>query len=466
MSSSNVAEADTPVTHILDFFDDDEDACELTARINDVRFHITVHPYRLKSKSRNDNLLLQEYKTRLKAVRDNQNIAPERTDAHNPGQTSQSEGGDSGVDIRDDTAKSSPSKDSAVSLEIEHEDSKADDSSKRSDVGDREIALQNWILSCFSDEVARLAPRRDSNSPLSLYDWYNIPAAFFELTVKDDQLIPEEIDETPQLRKRLEDLLPSLPMPKYISSLPGLPTIDPHDITVRTELTHNPTIPVHPALVRTQLPDNNTPLEVFFKPVDPTQPSPTKREITLLHKIHSLGLDKQINVPRLHALVSSPPKPGCCKSTSIMGVLLTPIPTPLTPLTDYLTPSSLSEAKRSECANECQRIISVLHENDIVFGDAKADNFLVDKNGKLWIIDFGGSYTEGWVDAELEETKDGDRQGVDKISSGLLGEDEGSDENERKTCEKDADRRQDEAGGRRKKRSSSEEPEEGQLECW
>lgn len=459
MSNSNVAKADTPITHILDFLYDDEDACELTARINDVRFHISVLPYRLQSKSRNETPLLQEYKRRLRAVRDrhhSQDGAPGPAEASTPSQTSQSEGGDSGVDIRDVAAKSSPSKDSAVSLELEREDNKADDESNENEAHDQEIALQNWILSCFSDEVARLAPRRDSNSHLSLHDWYNTPAAFFELTVKVDQLMPNEIEETSQLRKRLDDLLPSLPMPKYIRSLPNLAMVDPHDITVLTELTHNPTSPIHPALVRARLPDNVKALELFFKPVDPTQPSSTKREISLLHKIHSLGLDQQINVPRLHALVSSPPKPGCSKSTSVMGILLTPIPTPATPLTKYLTPSSLSEAKRSLYAEECQRIISVLHDNDIVFGDAKADNFLVDRDGKLWIIDFGGSYTEGWVDAELEETKEGDRQGVDKIEGALLGDDEGDHEGEGKG----ADSGEDEVRERGKKRSSSEEPEE------
>ena len=467
MSSSDIVEANTPITHILDFLYDDEDACELTARINDVKFHITAHPYRLKSESGSETALLREYRRRLRAVRDrhdNQRVALGPAEASTPSQTSRSEGADSGVDIGDDAAKPSPSKDSAVSLELEREDNKADEESNENEAEDREIALQNWILSCFSDEVARLAPRRETNSHLSLYEWYNTPAAFFELTVKVDQLKPDEVEETPQLRKRLDDLLPSLPMPKYIRSLPKLPLVDPHDITVLTELTHNPNIPIHPALVRTHLPDSDTPLELFFKPVDPTQPSPTKREISLLHKIHSLALDKQINVPRLYALVSAPPTAGCTKSTSIMGILLTPIPTPVTPLTEYLTPSSLSASARSEYAEECQRIISVLHENDIVFGDVKADNFLVDKDGNLWIIDFGGSYTEGWVDAELEETKEGDRQGVDKISSGLLGKDEDGHQDDGKRGETQANCGFDEASGTRsergKKRSSSEEPEE------
>ncbi len=32
-----------------------------------------------------------------------------------------------------------------------------------------------------------------------------------------------------------------------------------------------------------------------------------------------------------------------------------------------------------------------------------------------WVIDFGGRYTNGWVDQELMETLEGDKQAVGKI---------------------------------------------------
>lgn len=44
---------------------------------------------------------------------------------------------------------------------------------------------------------------------------------------------------------------------------------------------------------------------------------------------------------------------------------------------------------------------------------------MVDKNGDLFIIDFGGSYTEGWVDPELMESEEGDNQGVRRLVNGL-----------------------------------------------
>ncbi|KAJ1324932.1 Kae1-associated serine/threonine protein kinase [Microdochium nivale] len=66
-----------------------------------------------------------------------------------------------------------------------------------------------------------------------------------------------------------------------------------------------------------------------------------------------------------------------------------------------------------------EKAIEVLHDAGIVWGDAKADNFLVDRHSKLWIIDFGGSHTKGWVDPVLDETEEGDHMGVDKVVNAL-----------------------------------------------
>ena len=430
MADSKTAKPETPATHILDFNYDDENACALTARINHVRFHIIVEPARLKSKS-GGNDIYDEYIARLEALRrkdqGDEYVSVEAAEKKVE-KTSKSDGGDSGVDVQEDGAKSrSPTQDSGVKTDDKHDGVQDHQGHQNTKADDHDMSLQNWILSAFADEVARLAPNKQHSHP-SLHDWYNTPAAFFEVSIKDNELTPKEVKETENLRKRLDDLQPSLPMPKYIRSLPDLPWVDPKNINVLDSGTHDPASPIHPTLVSARLPDAKADQEFFFKAVDPTQPSPTKREITLLHKIQSLGLAKEINVPRLHALVSSHHNPAHTTTTStkisIMGLLLTPIPTPLTPLTAYLTPSPLSASQRQKYADECRRIITLLHSHNIVFGDTKADNFLVDKDGKLWIIDFGGSYTEGWIDEEKGETREGDLQGLRRIVGGLRGKDE------------------------------------------
>ena len=45
----------------------------------------------------------------------------------------------------------------------------------------------------------------------------------------------------------------------------------------------------------------------------------------------------------------------------------------------------------------------------------KAANVLIDKDNNAWIIDFGGGYTEGWVDRDKAGTVEGDLQGLANI---------------------------------------------------
>lgn len=52
----------------------------------------------------------------------------------------------------------------------------------------------------------------------------------------------------------------------------------------------------------------------------------------------------------------------------------------------------------------------------VVWGDGKADNVLVHRDSDdAWIIDFGGGWTEGWVDREVSGTAEGDNVAMQKI---------------------------------------------------
>ena len=61
-----------------------------------------------------------------------------------------------------------------------------------------------------------------------------------------------------------------------------------------------------------------------------------------------------------------------------------------------------------------------MHANGIIWGDVQADNVLVDGEDNAWIIDFGGSYTEGWVDEPKMETLEGDMQGFAEMKRRLI----------------------------------------------
>ncbi|KAJ9145255.1 Protein kinase-like domain [Coniochaeta hoffmannii] len=75
------------------------------------------------------------------------------------------------------------------------------------------------------------------------------------------------------------------------------------------------------------------------------------------------------------------------------------------------SPASL----RQRWASQIDASIKKLYQEGIIWGDAKAENVLIDKNDDAWIIDFGGSYTPGWVDMEKAGTLEGDMQGLGKI---------------------------------------------------
>lgn len=141
-----------------------------------------------------------------------------------------------------------------------------------------------------------------------------------------------------------------------------------------------------------------------------------------------------------------------------MGLLLTPIPdaTPLTKLMD----SEVDASKRHKWAKEARRIVKMLHDNGIVWGDAKADNFMVDKDDKLWIIDFGGSYTVGWVDEEIMETEKGDDMGLEKVRNGLMDPDGFTfDPDEEEIGAKDSEPEVGDSSGKRKRRHDETEDE-------
>ncbi|KAF4775119.1 hypothetical protein HER10_EVM0006706 [Colletotrichum scovillei] len=83
----------------------------------------------------------------------------------------------------------------------------------------------------------------------------------------------------------------------------------------------------------------------------------------------------------------------------------------------------LSRARANQSTSEIRKrwrtqistSLKQLHCKGIVWGDAKAENVLIDQDDNAWIIDFGGSYTPGWVDQEKAGTMAGDAQGLTKI---------------------------------------------------
>lgn len=377
-----------PSYHVLDFFYDDEDSCALTVFRNSVRFHIIADANRLRRES--DEEEIREYFRLLQSLRDS-------------GQ-------------REDHKSSS---DSGVDLKIFHT---TDSESKRGGTTceDAEEKMHRWLLAPASSQLNDLAPGPSPSDEQSqtLKQWYACETHYFEIEMADKMLQAVQLASTEDLEERMTKLRPHLAqIPKYISNI-DVPWFSSADLTV-LKCADTPD-PYHPCLVKH--PQSGE--QMFFKTVDNNNTKPIKREIEVLGKIQKKGLSKKICCPKLLGIVTcaTPAEAETSRKTSLMGFLQTAINQP-TPLTTKLD-STVPQDKRDDWARKADEAKKILHENGIIWGDAKADNFVVDAEENLWIIDFGGSYTEGWVDPEIAETKKGDNMGVKKIVNALRDPDE------------------------------------------
>ncbi|KAF2772798.1 hypothetical protein EJ03DRAFT_170651 [Teratosphaeria nubilosa] len=348
---------------VLNFFRDDEDSCALTAQVNNVRFHIIADAGKIRK-----GTCGQHYSKLLDAVK-----GAEVDEA--------ADGTDSGVDV-----------------------SNGGDG-KESDTGDDpEEQLHRWMLAPLTPRLEELAPAKKAKE-ITLKYWYDGPVHFFKLEIKNNELVATELEADEDREKRISELVPEMAIPKYIQQL-DVPRISASDLTVIGGHDYPP--PYHPARVRAK--DGKI---SFLKLAGGEQgEQATKRELKMLSQVEKKGLHDKIRCPKLEALVLY----GDDK-TQIMGFLQTDIPNPV-PLTHHFDPETDKKC-RDRWTKETERIIEVLHAAGIVWGDAKADNFMVDEKDELWIIDFGGSYTPGWVDPKVKETEEGDDQGVEKISNAL-----------------------------------------------
>jgi hypothetical protein len=350
--------------NVLNFFYDAEDNCALTTLVNNVRLHVIADASKVRHGS-----VGQEYSKLLQSVKEANIEDLSATASH-----------DSGVFIPETDGNA-----------LKGEE-------------DAEAALQQWMLTPIESKLAELAPGSGADKALSLQEWYNVPTHFFNLETNDKQLTAVELEADDDLQRRVDKLLPEINVPKYVRELDTL-WYQASDLVVLDGSNSPP--PYHPTRVK-----NGEGREYFLKLVDSGQPQPTKRELTMLKRIENQGLHEHLRCPKLEGIVTREDD-----HNKIMGFLQTDIPDP-TPLTTKLD-TEVPQELRDRWALEAERMKDVLHEHGMIWGDAKADNFMVDKDDQLWIIDFGGSYTEGWVDPEVKETEEGDDMGVEKIANAL-----------------------------------------------
>jgi len=139
-----------------------------------------------------------------------------------------------------------------------------------------------------------------------------------------------------------------------------------------------------------------------------------EREFHCLSKVAISEIVDSIRVPRLLGLVTS------AETGMVIGILEEYIPTgelySLRLLKDEHEDIEASPERRQKWAAQIRETVDLLHKIGVIWGDGKPDNVLIHEvTDDAWVIDFGGSYTNGWVDQELMETQKGDEKAVGKI---------------------------------------------------
>ncbi|KPM42122.1 hypothetical protein AK830_g4420 [Neonectria ditissima] len=132
-----------------------------------------------------------------------------------------------------------------------------------------------------------------------------------------------------------------------------------------------------------------------------------KNELNNYKKISEAKTDDGLRISRLRGLVRD-------EAGTVFGLLLTCIDCGRVTLF-CATKLDTAISLREKWILQLRHIIEQLHLADLVWGDAKPDNVLVDRNNDLWLVDFGGGYTEGWVPKELAGTVAGDLHALEKM---------------------------------------------------
>ncbi|EWG38577.1 hypothetical protein FVEG_14920 [Fusarium verticillioides 7600] len=139
-----------------------------------------------------------------------------------------------------------------------------------------------------------------------------------------------------------------------------------------------------------------------------------QRELDCLWKILIPPHEAAIRLPKLLGLISSP------ANGNTIGFLEDYIPVSeaweLSTLGRIDNVSTTDESRGKKWTSQVRGTVDLLHEIGIIWGDGKVSNVLIHREtDDAWVINFGGGWTEGWVDEESSGTVKGDEMAVKRI---------------------------------------------------
>lgn len=266
-------------------------------------------------------------------------------------------------------------------------------------------AFEEWMLKPCVSYMDQLAPSMPRVEPPSLAEYFNPETFFLRLANREGRLEATRCLDDPAITYSLTPrvLMSDPTVSEAISE--GVPCIPASQlVAVLGPDSHEADYDLIPSTVRAIGRDSQFHFKGAF------EQESFRRELDTLLRFRRDSFSDNLFVSRLGGLVTWD------DGLSVMGLLI-----------EYIYGSETlgyaaedaSKAEREKWAQQIRATVKRLHDANITWGDVKPDNVLIDANGDAWVIDFGGGCAEGWVDQELEGTKEGDLQGLSSIENFL-----------------------------------------------
>ncbi|KAJ6788581.1 hypothetical protein PWT90_05340 [Aphanocladium album] len=231
----------------------------------------------------------------------------------------------------------------------------------------------------------------------TLHDFVHAPILEYSLEAQDNKLILRQKKQDSDFRLMFSVSAPQNDRelwPGYLPSDIKLHDAESYDMIPR----------------KVFLPDGTV---AFFKAVRGGYGRHLEDVVAPYTKVRASKLPETVCVPRLLGLVHD-------GRGSVFGLLITYIDCEEPDLI-YAIDSGASNALRSKWAEQITNIVHGLHEHDLVCGDARRHNVLIDKDQNAWLIGFGHRYPDDWV-PQPAGTIDGDLAALRKIVCFITGQ--------------------------------------------
>ncbi|KAJ4012279.1 hypothetical protein NW752_007952 [Fusarium irregulare] len=250
----------------------------------------------------------------------------------------------------------------------------------------------DWIVEPLLP-IFRQLPTPDQTAIRTLDDFFNPETFVYTLQMISDQRVPQ-LDKDAEYRSPFGVSVPDELCASWKS-------FDPADVRIWDENLVGP--PSHTPH-RVPLSDGTV---AFLKLVRCGDRRSLENELATYGKLDRAQLDRNLKISRLYGILRG-------KNGVILGLLLTFVDCERVTLSCATKPGA-KVTLREKWATQIQDAVGRLHDAGIFWGDAKSDNVLVDINEDVWIVDFGGEYTEWWVPKTLVGTMEGDSIALERI---------------------------------------------------